>query len=204
MAANDCKSALPSPSPAAIEFRPDMTSFQFNPRDFRNALGHFATGVAIVTANAHGQFLGTTISSFNSVSLTPPLILFSIARSALSFDLWRRVERYGVTVLAEHQGELSNRFARTGVEKFEDLRLASMDNGSPLLPDWLAFFECDAYARHDGGDHEIFVGKVLAFQCRPQAEGARPLVFYGGKYRTLASDIALAAPPQPDAWLHGW
>lgn len=132
---------------------------QFDPCEFRNALGHFATGVAIVTTNADGQFLGTTISSFNSVSLVPPLVLFSMARSAMSLDLWRRAERYGVTVLAEHQTELSNRFARAGVDKFKDLRLQVMENGSPLLPDWLAYFECEPYARYEGGDHEIFVWK---------------------------------------------
>jgi len=177
---------------------------QFDPREFRNALSHFVTGVAIVTTNAHGHFLGATISSFNSVSLMPPLVLFSIARSALSLDLWRSVERYGVTVLAEHQTELSNRFARAGVDKFKDLRLEVMENGSPLLPDWLAYFECEPYARHDGGDHEIFVGRVLAFRCRPQPEQSRPLVFYKGKYRALDSDIKLAPPPEVDVWLHGW
>jgi flavin reductase (DIM6/NTAB) family NADH-FMN oxidoreductase RutF len=177
---------------------------QFDSREFRNALGHFATGVAIVAANSHGQFLGTTISSFNSVSLTPPLILFSMARSALSLALWRGVERYGVTVLAEHQTELSNRFARAGVDKFRDLRLEVMENGSPLLPDWLAYFECEPYARYDGGDHEIFVGRVLAFRCRPQPEQSRPLVFYKGRYRALDSDINLASPPEVDIWLHGW
>jgi flavin reductase (DIM6/NTAB) family NADH-FMN oxidoreductase RutF len=149
---------------------------QFDSREFRNALGHFATGVVIVTANFRGQFLGTTISSFNSVSLTPPLVLFSIARSALGLDLWRMVERYGVTVLAEDQSELSNRFARPGANKFKDLRLEAMEGGSPLLPDWLAYFECKPYARYDGGDHEIFVGEVLVFSCRAQAEESRPLV----------------------------
>ena len=82
-----------------------------------------------------GQFLSTTISSFNSVSLAPPLVLFSMARSALSLDLLRRAERYGITVLAEHQTELSNRFARASVDKSKDLRLQVMENGSPLFPD---------------------------------------------------------------------
>lgn len=122
-----------------------------------------------------GQFLGTTISSFNSVSLALPLVLFSMARSALSLDLWRRAERYGVTVLAEHQTELSNRFARASVDKSKDLRLQVMENGSPLLPNWLAYFECEPYARYDGGDHEIFVGGVLAFRCQPQPRTNRAL-----------------------------
>lgn len=89
----------------------------FDAREFKSAPGRFATDVAIATANSNGQLLGTTISSFNSVSLTPPLVLFSIARSALGLDLRRAAENYGVTVLAEHQSELSSRFARSGASK---------------------------------------------------------------------------------------
>ena len=176
----------------------------FDSREFRDALSHFATGVAIATANSRGQFLGTTISSFNSVSLTPPLVLFSIARSALGLDLWRAAENYGVTVLAEHQGELSNRFARSGIDKFKGLRVEAMENGAPLLPDWLAYFACEPYARHDGGDHEIFVGRVLAFRYRRKPRHSRPLVFYRGKYRALESDTDMRPPADVDVWLHGW
>lgn len=179
-----------------------MTSF--NAREFRDALSHFATGVAIVTANSGDQLIGSTISSFNSVSLTPPLVLFSIARSALALQLWQQVEHYGVTILAEHQSDLSNRFARSGVDKWKDLRLDTMQNGAPLLPDWLAYFECVPYARHDGGDHEIFVGRVLDFHYRPQAAEARPLVFFRGKYRALESGDAVRTPPEIDVWSHAW
>jgi flavin reductase (DIM6/NTAB) family NADH-FMN oxidoreductase RutF len=176
----------------------------FDDREFRNALSHFATGVAIVTANSGGQLLGSTISSFNSVSLAPPLVLFSIARSALGLELWRNVESYGITVLAEHQGELSNRFAKSGADKWKDLRVDAMENGAPLLPDWLAYFECRPYARHDGGDHEIFVGEVLKFRYRAQIAETRPLVFYRGKYRSLEPSGTVRPPPEIDAWSHAW
>ena len=179
-----------------------MTSF--NEREFRDALSHFATGVAIVTANSGGHLLGSTISSFNSVSLAPPLVLFSIARSALALQLWQQVENYGVTVLAEHQSDLSNRFAKSGFDKWKDLRLDKMQNGAPLLPDWLAYFECAPYARHDGGDHEIFVGRVLDFRYRPQAAEARPLVFFKGKYRVLEPSDGMRTPSDIDAWSHAW
>jgi flavin reductase (DIM6/NTAB) family NADH-FMN oxidoreductase RutF len=173
-------------------------------REFRNALSHFATGVVVATANCHGQLLGTTISSFNSVSLFPPLVLFSIARSALGLDLWRAAESYGVTVLAEHQTELSNRFARSGLDKFAGLHFEAMDNGAPLFADWLAYFECESYARHDGGDHEIFVGHVTSFRYRPQTELSRPLIFFKGKYRSMASTDNIQSPPDLDVWLHAW
>jgi flavin reductase (DIM6/NTAB) family NADH-FMN oxidoreductase RutF len=176
----------------------------FDAREFRNALGHFATGIVIVTANLNGRLLGTTVNSFNSVSLFPPLVLFSIARSAISHNLWRAVESYGITVLAEHQTDLSTRFARAGEEKFKDLRFEAMENGSPLLPDWLAYFECEPYARYDGGDHEIFVGSVLSFRRRPEGEEIRPLVFYRGKYRSLKLGTQAEPPPDVDVWLHGW
>ena len=180
-----------------------MTSFDV--RAFRNALSHFATGVAIATAKSQGRLLGTTISSFNSVSLSPPLVLFSIARSAVTLSQWRATEHYGVTVLGEHQSELSSRFAQSGVDKFGNLHVESMENGAPLLSDWLAYFACASYAIHDGGDHEIFVGRVVAFRYRTQGAETRPLVFYKGKYCSLRSDgNSPPPPPESDVWLYGW
>jgi flavin reductase (DIM6/NTAB) family NADH-FMN oxidoreductase RutF len=175
---------------------------EFTERDFRDALGQFATGVVVITAEVDGQRLGATISSFNAVSLTPPLILFSIARSAQSLPAWQAAKHYGVTVLAEHQRELSNRFAKSGTDKWLGLETQTMRNGAPLLPDWLACFECTPYGRYDGGDHEIFVGMVTRLTRR--SGHAAPLVFYGGKYRSLADDFGVAPPGEADIWLHGW
>jgi flavin reductase (DIM6/NTAB) family NADH-FMN oxidoreductase RutF len=172
-------------------------------REFRNALGHFATGVVIITAELDGQLLGSTISSFNSVSLTPPLVLFSLARSAFGLELWRRVAHYGVMVLAEHQSDLSNRFAKSGPDKWQGLHTGVMKNGAPLLPDWLAYFECAPYARYDGGDHEIFVGRVEAFDYRAHGFEPKPLVFYQGRYRSLGSSTG-TPPPEMDAWSIAW
>ena len=96
----------------------------FTDREFRDALGLFATGVVVVTAEVDGVLLGSTVSSFNSVSLAPPLVLFSLARSARTLDLWLRAAHFGVTVLADDQVELSNRFARGGA----GLRLSPFGN----------------------------------------------------------------------------
>jgi flavin reductase (DIM6/NTAB) family NADH-FMN oxidoreductase RutF len=174
----------------------------FTEREFRDALGQFATGIVVVTADVDGQLLGSTMSSFNAVSLTPPLVLFSIARSAQGFLAWQNARNYGIIVLGESQSALSNRFARGGTDKWQDLTISRMGNGAPLLQDWTAHFECTPYARHDGGDHEIFVAWVDRFEISRTAPS--PLVFFKGKYRSLAEDSLTTPPSLDDAWLHGW
>jgi flavin reductase (DIM6/NTAB) family NADH-FMN oxidoreductase RutF len=174
----------------------------FDQRELRNALGRFATGVAIVTTEVEGERLGATISSFNSVSLDPPLILFSLARASRALPQWKRASTYAVCVLADHQDALSNRFARTTADKWAGLADQRAANGCPLPPDWLAYFACEPYAVHDGGDHDIFVCRVTAFDVRAIAE--RPLIFYAGKYRSLRPEEAHLTPPDDNMWLHGW
>jgi flavin reductase (DIM6/NTAB) family NADH-FMN oxidoreductase RutF len=174
----------------------------FDERQFRNALGRFATGVAIVTTEVDGVRLGATISSFNSVSLEPALVIFSLARASRGLQHWKRATAFVVSVLAEHQDALSNRFARSNVDKWTGLAVRRANNGCPLLPDWLAYFECKPHAVHDGGDHDIFVCRVTAFDVRPSNN--LPLVFYAGQYRGLRSDDAHLVPPDDNMWLHGW
>ena len=154
-------------------------------RAFRDALGMFATGVTIVgAAGEDGELLGMTVSSFNSVSLDPPLVLFSVDRGALSLPVLRRAPGYAISVLSAEQAELSRLFATTGVEKWAGLELEIGYGGAPLIPDAIAGFECRPHAVHDGGDHEIFVGEVVAHRSAPAAD---PLVFFGGEYRSLGS-----------------
>jgi len=132
-------------------------------REFRNALGLFATGIAVITADVGGNRLGATISSFNSVSLTPKLVLFSIARSSYGLTQWKEAKCLAISLLGEHQTDLSNRFARSTGDKWEGLEDRRAANGSPLLPDVLAYFECVPYAIYDGGDHDIFVCEVTSY-----------------------------------------
>jgi len=106
----------------------------FDERQFRDALGQFATGVAVVTSQVDGVKVAITVSSFNAVSLRPPLVLFSIARSVQSFALWQRVERFAVMILQEGQGALSSKFARPGENKFHDIEVVPGVTGVPLLP----------------------------------------------------------------------
>ncbi|EGD01378.1 flavin reductase domain-containing protein [Burkholderia sp. TJI49] len=151
-------------------------------RRFRAALSMFATGVAVITApRKQGAPIGITVASFNSVSLDPPLILFSVDRRSLSLDGLLEADRYAVNVLDETQQHLSNCFAKANGDKW-GWRAGEPDADPVLLPDALATFECAPYAHYDGGDHVIFVGRVARHRAR--AEG-RPLIFFGGRYRTL-------------------
>lgn len=134
-----------------------------------------------------------TVSSFNSVSIAPPLVLFSVARRAHSFAAWTASSGYAVNILSAEQEELSNRFARALADKWAGVATLQGDTGVPILADSLAVFECRPYARHDGGDHEIFVGSVVAMRSALQPD-ARPLIFFGGRYRHLDATFKDAPP----------
>lgn len=153
-------------------------------RQFRNTLGMFATGVAVITApRGEGVPVGITVASFNAVSLDPPLILFSVDRRCLSLGDLSAAPRYAVNVLAEAQQDVSNRFAKASSGKWDGIDFsARQDREHVLLPDALATFECEPYAQHDGGDHVIFIGRVVNHQAR---HDGRPLIFFGGRYRVL-------------------
>lgn len=156
----------------------------FQPDAFRKALGNFATGVTIVTSSdAEGEPVGVTASSFNSVSLDPPLVLWSLAKGAMSRPAFCDSGHFAIHILTDAQEELSNRFARTGIDKFSDLGWDEGQLGSPILREHAAVFECATRHQYDGGDHIIMVGEVVAFEARDKA----PLLFHGGQYaeRTL-------------------
>ena len=175
----------------------------FTSADFRKALGLFPTGVAIVSArHGNGQLMGMSVSSFNSVSLDPPLVLFAVAKSAASFEAWMAVEMFGVSVLARSQDDLSSRFARSQGDKWALVRPVFGEHDVPLMPGALAAFECKRYAVYDGGDHEIFVGRVLSLRALATAT-AEPLVFFGGRYCGIGRPSP--EPHEIDGMLlHGW
>ena len=157
----------------------------FDSLAFRRALGQFATGVAVVTAHdPAGEPVGITISSFNAVSLSPPLVLFSVQRKAYAMGALQRAKGYAVNILTEQQQHLSLRFSRA----LDPGRWAAAPHrpgrtGAPLLEGVLARFECEPHAVHDGGDHLIFVGRVTRFET---TETDAPLVFFRGAYHRLA------------------
>lgn len=170
--------------------RPD-----FDPRDFRRALGMFATGVTIVTARAEdGTPVGVTANSFNSVSLTPPLVLWSLARTARSLPVFSQATHWNVHILSEQQEDLSNHFARAGEDKFGGLSLDVGLSSAPLLPDCSARFQCRTMFQYEGGDHVIFVGEVVAYDRSERA----PLLYVTGNY-ALAARKSLAISTEPAA-----
>ncbi len=139
----------------------------------------FATGVAVLTTQSDdGEKLGMTISSFNSVSLEPPLVLWSIAKTAYSHDAFVAARYYAVNVLAMDQKDISARFAKAGAEKFDGLDCATGIGSVPKLPEYAACFECESEFVYEGGDHTIIVGRVLSFESRE----SDPLIFYRGRF----------------------
>lgn len=150
----------------------------FTTRDFRHALGQFATGVTIVTtADALGRPIGLTVSSFNSVSLEPPLVLWSLAHRAASLPVFQQCGHYAIHVLAAGQQELAQRFATRGVDKFAGVTWEANEQGVPLIEGAAAVFECSNRSRYDEGDHTIFVGLVQRCQ---HLQGVQPLIYHGG------------------------
>lgn len=154
----------------------------FSPTEFRTALGMFATGVTIVTARAaNGRLVGLTANSFNSVSLHPPLVLWSLSHTAASMAVFRHGSHYAINVLAADQRELAQRFATKGVDRWAGVDYAEGHGGAPLLVGAAATFECFNRSRYDEGDHVIFVGEVE--RCSHRI-GASPLLYHGGKFYT--------------------
>ena len=167
----------------------------------RRVLGKFATGITVITTRAaNGVRLGITANSFNSVSLDPPLILWSLARSADSLPAYEAAKHFAVHILAEDQLALSEHFARPQQEKFAAVPFVDGIGGAPLFDGCAARFQCRTHALHDGGDHVIIVGEVLQYE-----EAACPgLVYYEGSYAVAAAHPAMAcaendAPETVDA-----
>lgn len=156
-----------------------------NAARYRRALGRFVTGVTVVTAATSEGPMGITVNSFASVSLEPPLVLWCPARASRRFRPFAQAPHFCIHVLGEEQLALSRRFA-SGDGLFADLDPEFTPEGVPLLPGPLARFDCAHHTRHDGGDHEIVLGRVLRAHLR---EEGRPLVFSGGNYGQFSSGV---------------
>ena len=154
----------------------------FSPRDFRSALGMFATGVTIVTARGDdGSLVGLTANSFNSVSLSPPLVLWSLARRAGSMPVFSRGSHYAINILSAQQKDLAQRFAMSDIDRFDGVSWSEGAGGAPVIQGAAAVFECANRSQYEEGDHVIFVGEVE--RCTWSAS-APPLIFHGGRYYT--------------------
>ncbi len=163
----------------------------FDPTEFRAALGQFATGVTVITTRTdNDQLIGITASSFNSVSLDPPLVLWSLATKSASMPVFRANSHYVVNVLAASQLDLCRRFATLKRDRFAGVSHAASDSGMPVLDGAIAWFECHNRTRYDEGDHVIFVGEVERCGLREVFDDALPLVFHAGEFHTLGPIVS--------------
>lgn len=149
-----------------------------DPGAFRRSLGQFATGVSIMATDAGGRPVGVTASSFSSLSLDPPLILWSISRTSRSFGPFSSARHFAVSVLAETQVDVSKRLSSASADKFEGVSWHRGLGGSPLIDGAVATFECSMEAVHDGGDHVLLIGRVLRHARYP----GKALLYLQGRY----------------------
>ena len=174
----DCQAEASSSARSPIE--------SGNPRietdGFRRSLAEFATGVTVITTSVDGERFGLTSNSFASVSLDPPLVLWSIRRESKSFAAFAACSHFAVNILAEGEIELSQRFARSGPDKFRELDCHAGEGDAPLFASAAASFECVRRQTHDGGDHLILIGEVLHYSRYER----RPLLFVKGGYAVSA------------------
>ncbi len=165
------------------------TSPRIDSQELRRCLGAFVTGVTVITAlDEQGRAHGMTANSFNSVSLDPPIIVWSIRTQARSFDVYSRAKRFVVNILSEDQIDISNRFARSGADRFDGVATTPGIGGVPLIDACAAHLECRTEATYPGGDHLLFLGRVE----RIVGTARRPLAFGAGKYMVVQPYDGLA------------
>jgi len=152
-------------------------------RQFRNSLGKFATGVTVITMKAaDGSLYGLTANSFSSVSLDPPLVLWSIGNNSQGFNAYQKAEHFCISILAADQDDIAMKFAKSDVAKFEGVSVTEGLGGCPIIDNAIATFECTMEATYPGGDHVILVGRVQ----RAHLNDGDPLLFYQGKFFELS------------------
>jgi flavin reductase len=153
----------------------------FDSKKQRQILGHFATGVTVVTTDGEAGSHGMTANAFTSLSLDPPLILVAVDKRAAMLEFLQRNRCFAVNILRRDQEDLSRRFATPGPKDFSDLSVSTITTGSPVLAGVVAYLDCRVHDILPGGDHEIFVGEILSGDF----EGGEPLLYYAGRYRRL-------------------
>lgn len=152
-------------------------------REFRNALGRFATGVCVITTHPEGgNPMGMTVNSFASVSLEPALVLWSLQNNSECFPMFNGARHWAVNILAHDQLALSNQYAKKGQHDLDRNHYRIGVTGAPVLRGALTSFECCAWQNYDGGDHRVLIGKVESMSTRPTG---RPLLFFSGRYGEL-------------------
>lgn len=163
-----------------------LLSPAIEPLRFREALGHYASGITVVTTHIDGEPIGFTCQSFHSVSMSPPLVSFSVMSSSASYPKIRQAGRFAVNILSEAQVEVSNQFARRGTDKWRGIDWQESPLGSPLIAGSLHWIDCEIHAEHAAGDHVIVIGEVKALDLQ-EAAATQPLLYFKGQYRNIAA-----------------
>lgn len=173
-----------------FEFRPgedtdiaDSRAAQAAARRFRDVLGRYCSGVTVVASVSDGEPVGLTCQSFSSLSLDPPLVMFSPAKTSRAWPLIQRSGHFGVSFLATGQEDVSNVMASRGSDKFADVAWSLSSGGAPVIDGAVGFVDCSIHAVHEAGDHYIVVGRV--HDMHYAEDGPAPLLFFKGAYRTV-------------------
>ncbi|HHK4226753.1 flavin reductase family protein [Pseudomonas aeruginosa] len=167
-----------------------LTSTAIEPVSFREALGHYASGITVITTHTDGEPIGFTCQSFYSVSMSPPLVSFSVMSSSASYPRIRQAGRFAVNILSGEQVKISNQFARKGTDKWHGVEWQASPLGNPIITGSLHWLDCEIHAEHAAGDHLIVIGEVKALN-RHEAAATQPLLYFKGQYCNLAASSVL-------------
>ncbi|WP_175969219.1 flavin reductase family protein [Burkholderia sp. BCC0322] len=167
-----------------------LSSTAIEPSSFREALGHYASGITVIASRVEGEPIGFTCQSFHSVSMNPPLVSFSVMSGSASYPRIRQAGRFVVNILSEGQVSISNQFARRGTDKWHGVEWQESPLGNPIIVGSLHWLDCEIHAEHAAGDHLIVIGEVKALN-RQEAAAAQPLLYFKGQYRNIAAHGAV-------------
>lgn len=165
-------------------------STAIEPLSFREALGHYASGITVITSHIEGEPIGFTCQSFYSVSMSPPLVSFSVMSSSASYPKIRQAGRFVVNILSGEQVSISNQFARRGTDKWRGVQWQESPLGNPIIAGSLHWLDCEIHAEHAAGDHLIVIGEVKALNLQ-EAVATQPLLYFKGQYRNIAAHDTL-------------
>ncbi|GHD56140.1 flavin reductase family protein [Jeongeupia chitinilytica] len=155
------------------------------PLRFREALGHYASGITVITSCIDDEPIGFTCQSFHSVSMSPPLVSFSVMSNSYSYPKIRRAGRFAVNILSGEQVGISNQFARQGADKWHGVECQESPLGNPIIAGSLHWLDCEIHTEHAAGDHLIVIGEVKALNLQ-EATATQPLLYFKGRYCNLA------------------
>ena len=167
-----------------------LSTNAIEPLSFREALGHYASGITVITSQVDGVPVGFTCQSFYSVSMSPPLVSFSVMVKSASYAKIRRAGRFAVNILSDEQESVSNQFARRGADKWRDVEWQASPLGNPIIGGSLHWLDCEIHAEHAAGDHLIVIGEVKALNLQ-QAAATQPLLYFKGQYCNLAASAVV-------------